>query len=389
MNIQINVKLIYKSLIFLICWLFTSTAFAQDVATLPYKVVANKMIIEIRLNGKLVPMIFDTGGKNVISSALNAEFGAAVIDSKEIVDANSSRKHVDIVKLNQVEIPDKKATFKDVPFAVVDNELFTCLGVGGLIGSDLWQNNTIEINDQTKEIKIRTGGMTVLPGDKQAIPFTASAHGDPVFMLNVGKYDQERVLFDSGADCFLSIKASDYPQLEQQGALYKIRQGIGGGSLGVVGRVAAGNRILLEVPELIIGGASFTRFRSSAGNASESLLGYRVLHYGKVTIDYVNKLFRFEPFKPGKIEVEADLKKNWDLEVREEGKQLTIGTVWEQMEGEVEVGDVVTHIDGKEIKSTSFCENLIIGIPVLEEKDQVILTVKTKQGIKNITINKS
>jgi len=389
MSIQLNMKLRYKSLLFLVCWFFTSTVFAQDVAILPYKVVANKMIIEIHLNGKLVPMIFDTGGKNAISSALKVEFGAAVIDSKEIVDANSSKKHVDIVKLNQVETPDKKATFNDVPFIVVDNELFTCLGVGGLIGSDLWQNNTIEINDQTKEIKIRTGGMTVLPGDKQAIPFSASAHGDPIFMLNVGKYDQERVLFDSGAACFLSIKASDYPQLEQQGALYMVRQGIGGGTLGVIGRVGTGNRILLEVPELIIGGASFTKFRSSAGNAPESLLGYRVLHYGKVTIDYVNKLFRFEPFKPGKIEIEADLKKNWDLEVREDGKQLTIGTVWEQMEGEVEVGDVVTHIDGKEIKSTSFCENLTIGIPVLEEKDQVILTVKTKQGVKNITIHRN
>jgi hypothetical protein len=382
-------KLRYKHLLFLVGWFFTSTVFAQDVAILPYKVVANKMIIEIHLNGKLVPMIFDTGGKNAISSALKGEFGAVVIDSKEIVDANSSKKHVDIVKLNQVETPDKKATFKDVPFVVVDNELFTCLGVGGLIGSDLWQNNTVEINDQTKEIKIRTGGMTVLPGDKQAIPFSASAHGDPIFMLNVGKYDQERVVFDSGAACFLSIKASDYPQLEQQGALYMVRQGIGGGSLGVIGRVATGNRILLEIPELIIGGASFTKFRSDASSAPESLLGYRVLHYGKVTIDYVNKLFRFEPFKPGKIEVEADLKKNWDLEVREDGKQLTIGTVWEQMEGEVEVGDVVTHIDGKEIKSTSFCEKLTIGIPVLEEKDQVILTVKTKQGVKNITIHRN
>jgi len=390
MSIQMNVKLIYKSLIFLICWFFTSTAFAQDVAILPYKVVANKMIVEIRLNGKLVPMIFDTGGKDAITSALKAEFGVAVMDSKEIMDANSSRKQIDIVKLNQVETPDKKATFKDIPFIVVDNELFTCLGVGGLIGSDLWQNNTIEIDDQAKVIKVRTGGMASLKDNKQVVPFVSDANGAPIFSLKVGKFDDAKVLFDSGAESFLLVNAKDYPRLEQQGALYMSRQGMGGGSMGVIGRSEKpGSRFLLQVPEVIVGGASFVKLKVSVGNSPQSLLGYRALHYGKITIDFVNKLFLFEAIKPGRIELEAEDVKTWDLELREQNHQLIISTVWNELEGEVELGDVVTHIDGKEIKPTSFCENIIAGIPVLKEKDQVVLTVKTKQGIKNITINKN
>ncbi|MCZ4245045.1 aspartyl protease family protein [Pedobacter punctiformis] len=348
------------------------------------------MIIEIKLNGKLVPMIFDTGGKNAITSALKTEFGVAVTSSNEILDANSNKKHVDIVKLNQVETPDGKANYKDVPFIVVDNELFTCLGVGGLIASDLWQNNTIEIDDQRKEIKIRPGGMASLKDNKQAIPFVADANGAPIFSLKVGKFDQARVLFDSGAPEFLSINSKDYPRLEQQGALYMVRQGKGGGSLGVVGRSEIiGNRFLLQVPELIVGETSFTKFRVSVGNSPESLMGYKALHYGKITIDYINKLFLFVANMPGKIEIEADLNKNWDLEVREQDNQLIVGTVWEQLEGEVEVGDVVTHVDGKEIKSITFCESITTGIPALKEKGQVVLTVKTKQGTKNIKIDKN
>jgi len=383
-------KIIYKFFTLLLFSFLTVAGYAQEVSVLPYKVVSDKMIIEIRLNGKLVPMIFDTGGKNAITPALKEEFKAAVIDSKEIIDGNSSKKHIDIVKLNQVETPDAKASYKDVPFIVVDNDLFTCLGVGGLIASDLWQNNTIEIDDQRKEIRITAGGTDALKIDKNAIPFVANANGAPIFPVKVGKFDEARVLFDSGAVELLSIIGKDYPGLEQQGALYMVRQGKGGGGGGVIGRsTKIGTRILLEVPELIVGGSSFTKLRVSAGNSPESLLGYKILRYGKVTIDYVNKLFRFEPFKPGKIELAADMKKNWDLELREEGNQLIVGTVWEQLEGEAEVGDVVTHIDGKEIGAISFCEKLTIGIPALKEKDQVVLTIKTKQGTKNITVDRN
>ncbi|MNK22511.1 hypothetical protein D3C87_407880 [compost metagenome] len=382
-------KLIYKTLAFFGCWFLTCTAYAQDVAVLPYKVVSNKMIIEIKLNGKLVPMIFDTGGKNAISSALKEEFKATVIDSKQIVDANSSTQQVDIVKLNQVETPDGKVTYKAVPFVVVDNELFTCLGVGGLIASDLWQNNTIEINDQKKEILIKVGGTESLKTNPQAIPFAANAGGAPVFNVKVGKHDEAEVLFDSGAEAFLSVTAKDYPRLEGQGALFMIRQGKGGGSVGVNGRGGIGNRILLEVPELIIGGNNFGKFRSSAGNSPQSLLGYGLLAYGNVTIDYVNKLFLFEPNNAGKIELAANSKKNWDLEVGELDNQLIVGTVWEQLEGEAEVGDVITHIDGKEIKSFSFCDKINKGFPIPNEKDQFVITVKTKQGTKNITIDKN
>lgn len=382
-------KLMYKTLAFFGCWLLTCPAYAQDIAVLPYKVIANKMIIEIKLNGKLIPMIFDTGGKNAISSALKEEFKATVIDSKQITDANSSTKHVAIVKLNQVETPDGKAAYKAVPFVVVDNELFTCLGVGGLIASDLWQNNTIEINDQKKEIRIKTGGTETLKTNPQAIPFAANAGGAPIFKVRVGKHDEAQVLFDSGAESFLSVTAKEFPRLEGQGALYMIRQGKGGGSVGVNGRGGIGNRILLEIPELIIGGSSFGKFRSSVGNSPQSLLGYGLLAYGKVTLDYVNKLFLFEPNKAGKIELPADLKKNWDIEVSEQDNQLIVGTVWEQMEGEAEVGDVITHIDGKEIKSFSFCEKINKGLPVPNEKDQFVIRVKTKQGTKNITVNKN
>jgi len=368
------------------CWVITGTVHAQDVVVLPYKVIANKMIVQVNLNGKSVSMIFDTGGRNSISKRLKESLGLSVRQSTALTDANSNKMQTDIVNLDQVEMSEGKATFKNVPFYVFDYELFACLGVEGFIGSDLFQNNTVEIDDQAKEIRIRTGGMPGLSSDRGAIPFTDDAGGMPVISLNMGKYDEAKVLFDTGSDGFLTLRRDEYLRLEQQEALHVIREGEGGGSIGAAGRGDMGKRILVEVPEMSVGRASFSNFRASVGNPPKTLFGYKSLQYGKVTIDYVNKLFRFAPLKPGQIEV--DSKKSWDLEMRIDGNQMVVATVWDKLKGQAEVGDVVTHINGKEIKPMTVCESIISGLQVLKENDQVVLTVKTKQGTKDITINK-
>lgn len=374
-------------LIIFSCWISASSLYAQEVTILPYKVISNKMIVEMRMNGKPVSMIFDTGGKNSISTKLKKELGLSVMSSQQLTDANSNKMQSDIVNLDKIETPDGKATFNGVPFYVFDYELFACLGVEGFIGSDLFQNNTVEIDDQAKEIRIRVGGMPALASDRRSIPFADDASGMPVISLNMGKYDEAKVLFDSGSDGFLTLRHDEYLRLQQQDALHVIREGEGGGSIGAAGRGDMGKRILVEVPEMIVGQASFVNFRAGVGNPPRTLFGYKSLQYGKVTIDYVNKLFRFEVLKPGQIAV--DLKKSWDLEMRVDGNQMVIATVWDKLKGQAEVGDVVTHINGKEIKPMSFCESITTGLPVLKENNQVILTVKTKQGTKNITINKS
>lgn len=380
----------YKLIGQVILCLFAMTVNAQDITILPYKVIANKMIVEIKINGKSVPMIFDTGGKNAITTAIKKEFNAEILQSREIVDANNAKLHVDIVGIDKVEIPNSNTIYKNIPFLAIDNEVFTCLGVGGLIGSDLWKNNTIIIDDRIKEIKIIEGGIDYLKSDKQVIPFVKDANDAPIFVVKIGAFDEARVLFDSGADVFLTLRAQDYPRLEAQGALYMVREGSGNGSVGVLGKsIKTGRRVLLQIPELSIGENHFKKFRANVGTSTESLMGYILTQYGKVTIDYVNKQFHFSPFKSDQIELANNLKRNWDLELRAEGDKMIVGTVWEQLKGKVDVGDVVTHIDKIPIRPTNFCNHIIMGIPALNKKNEALLTIKTRLGIKDIKIERN
>ncbi|UIR54893.1 retropepsin-like domain-containing protein [Sphingobacterium sp. SRCM116780] len=366
--------------------LFGMHSYAQEVTVLPYEMIGEKMIVKMLINGELTPMVFDTGGKNLIKVKLKEKLGLSTINSKEVIDVSGQKQHVDIVQVNSIETPDHKTSFQKVPVLVLDNELFECEdGPQGLIGSDLWQNSTIEIDDKAKVIKIRSGGLASLKNNPQALPFIDNGQGSPIFEIKIGRFDKARVLFDSGAAGFLTLKVPEYPRLEGLGALYMIRQGEASGSLGVLGRGANGNRYLLEAREIFIGQGSFSKFRFGVTNSTESLLGYQLLTYGNITIDYVNKLFLFEPFTTEKVKGAQTF---WELEMGPADDKMIVTTVWEKLKGEVAVGDEITHINGKKIIPLSFCENLKGGYPILEESERLVLTIKTKDGIKEIEVVK-
>ncbi len=379
-------KNIYFSLIFCV---FALSVRGQDAVVFPYQVIASKMVIQVKLNGKLVPMIFDTGGRNSISTALKTEFNAAVVGTMSILDANSNKKQIEVVQLEELGFPagNEATLFKNPRFLVLDSEIFPCIGVQGYIGSDLLQDCTIDIDDQKKEITISKGGRSSLMSDREVLPFVDDAKGIPIVSVNVGKYDQIRMMFDTGSDALLSLKNDAYERLKTDGLVQVLREGEGGGSIGVNGRGGAGKQIMVQVPELLIGSFQFTNARAKVGNPPETLLGYQSLKYGKVTIDYVNKLFLFSPFTTEKVDL-THAKQNWNLEIYVHDGQYLVATVWGKLIGQVAVGDVLTHINGKVIKAIPFCESLTNGLPVLKENTKLVFTLKTKSGLKNITVQK-
>lgn len=383
-NKRVTMKYIYCCFI---CCVFALTARAQEGLVFPYQVIANKMVIQVRLNGKLVPMIFDTGGRNSISTALKAEFDAPVVGTMGILDANSNKKQIEVVQLEELGFPTGDTLFKNPRFLVLDSELFPCIGVQGYIGSDLLQDCTVDIDDQKKEIRITKGGRSSLMSNRQVLPFVEDAKGIPIVTVNVGKYDEIRMMFDTGSDAFLSLKNDAYERLKVEGLLQIMRTGEGGGSIGVNGRGGAGKQIMVQVPELMIGSFGFANVRARVGNPPETLLGYQSLKYGKVTIDYVNKLFLFSPFSSGTADL-THARHNWNLEIYVHDGQYLVATVWGKLIGQVAVGDVLTHINGKAIKAIPFCESLTSGLPILKENTKLVFTLKTHSGIKNITVIK-
>ena len=123
---------------------------------------------------------------------------------------------------------------------------------------------------------------------------------------------------------------------------------------------------------------------TSTNNHPYTLLGVKLLQYGKVTIDYPRGRFYFEAFQPdNEINNQGN---NFDLTVKD--GDLFVSTVWSSTKGKIAVGDKVVKINGKPAKKYDFCESILNGIPELKEKKKTKLTIETASGVKDIIYEK-
>lgn len=353
--------------------------------SVPYKVVGGKMVIQIELNGKSVAMIFDTGGQSTISLDLKNEWQLPVIRSQNIKDSNSQVKSMDIVQVDRVSITGTEASFSSYPFLVADSGFFACFdNARGLIGSDLFQNCTIEINSKESMIKVMSGGV-LKNNDRRCLPFS-SAQNVPVIAISIGKYAGVDAIFDTGSPYFLDLKEDQISSLLAKEAIQVKHKGKGGRTMGVHGFVDQPEKVNFILPDIYMGKLKFSNVHSSLSPAPLSLIGMEILKYGTATVDYVNRLFRFDAFND--IEF-TDKRTFWDVNLTLKDGKLVVLTVWEHAKGDVALDDEVTHIDGVAVGDVNYCESITTGLPLLKDKTQAILTLKTKQGIKKITIKKS
>lgn len=379
-----------KFIIYLVCGLmFSVTAGMAQVfnTSIPYHVIGDKMVVHFKINGTEIPFIFDTGGQTSMSSKLKTSLGLTTLSKREITDVNNSKVMLEMVKIPKLESTDGQAIFTDVNAMIIDNEVFGCFdGAVGLIGSDLFQKCSIEIDDKTKTINITNQSKLSLNGKKQVNEFLPNSKGMPIFLMNVGDFADIDVLFDSGAGSTVLLKTDDFRKLLGAAEVAILRKGTAIGSIGVNGFGPSGSRYLINIPAFKLGKQKFVNFKSGSANSPHSLLGVEMLNYGKVTIDYINKLFYFEPYQAEAVD---NTDKKWDVDLFVKDNKLMIAAIWDDVKADVKLGDQVTQINGKPVKPLNLCESMIQSIPELKNNTELELTVQTSSGEKKITIKKT
>lgn len=164
-----------------------------------------------------------------------------------------------------------------------------------------------------------------------------------------------------------------------------VSEGYGEGSIGVSGQADKASSYRVRIPLLSVGATKFRNVTTSTNNHPYTLLGVKLLQYGKVTIDYPRGRFYFEAFQPdNEINNQGN---NFDLTVKD--GDLFVSTVWSSTKGKIAVGDKVVKINGKPAKEYDFCESILNGIPELKEKKKTKLTIETASGVKDIIYEKN
>ncbi|WP_099290515.1 MULTISPECIES: aspartyl protease family protein [unclassified Butyricimonas] len=368
-------------------WLFCMMTFpvvAQQYKTvLPYRMVGGKMLVEMIMNGTPRSFIFDTGGRTALTGEICEELGLTVTDSLVVTDVNNNQATYPIVVIESLLTPDGKINFKGVPaLQLAQPSPFECFHADGLIGSDLLARTIVEIDGKAKTVTITSAEKASAISLRKMLPFVKA--GMPLISLQAGAGNNITCLFDTGCPGFFSLKNTDFEVLKSAAAFNILSEGYGEGSIGVAGMAAADVSYRVRFPLISVGSTKFKNVSSETSTPPFTLLGVRLLDYGKVTLDYPRARFYFEAYEP-----ENDLgSKHYNVALRVKDGELFVSTVWSAMKGIVEVGDKVTKINGKPTGKYDFCESIINGIPELKAKKKTKLTIRTRQGEKVIVYEK-
>ena len=376
-----RMRLIFGILLFLIV---VPLSAQQVKSVIPYRMVGGKMIVDMTINGQVRSFIFDTGGQMALTGELCEELNIPVVDSVKVTDVNGKEVGLPRVFVSSLMTPDERINFSGAPAMKLSTPSpFECFHADGLIGSDLFKDLIVEIDGKAKTITVTSAEKSSTVSLRKMLLFSGKGFM-PIITLQAGAGNSLVALFDTGCPSFLSLKNRDYENLRSSGAFQVMSEGIGGGSIGVGGMTESKISYRVDLPLLSVGPTKFKQVTAETATPPYTLLGVKLLEYGKVTIDYPRRRWYFEAY-----EQEFDMtSKHYNVNLQVKDGNLVVATVWSAMKDVVEVRDKVVKINGKPAGKYDFCESIISGIPELNEKKKTKLTILTKDGEKVIVYQK-
>lgn len=353
-------------------------------AVLPYRVVAHKMIVDLKINGKTYPFVFDTGGTMGIIDRVCDELQLPENGSITITDVTGNNTTFPKCNVREVKIPKGNLSFANVPvMKMVTPSPVERFGVVGLLGSDLWRNAIVHIDHKKQVITVTSAEKPVELDDRYRIPFIDKNGICPVVSVFFGDH-AIRALFDSGAYSFLSLKETDYRDLYSWNMTKLLDRGFGRGPSGVGGtQIPRVETKRVWIAPIKVGSAILKNaITDELTTATQTILGMRMLEYGEVTIDYERRLFYFVPYQEiSQVDVEFY---PLAFELKLAGKELRVSQVWGDLKKSIKLGDKLVAINGKNIEKYDTREILMKGIPQVTGKKKNELTILTKGGEKKV-----
>ena len=133
-----QVKCFRASVLFilLVCAVFQTGNAQSKRAELPYRLVSNKMIVEIDVDGTKLPMIFDTGGVMAVMDSVCDQIGLEQIGNMVITDMTGRKTTYPQARINKLTIPGSDMAFDSVSvMKITTPSPIQQFGVAGLVGS--------------------------------------------------------------------------------------------------------------------------------------------------------------------------------------------------------------------------------------------------------------
>ena len=325
--------------------------------------INGKLIVPVTINGKTYNFVIDTGAPLTISDKLYKELNLPIISQKEITDVSGRKKEVKIISLPELHL--QEITFIDTPGCVFHEEssdffnLFECLEIDGIIGSNMLRNSVIQFDERSKHIII-SNNFFKIPKKKvvKAQKMKLSPSSNPFIMIGLHKERKvgDYVLFDTGASEFYCMSMYTYNYLNGRADVTKIAEGEGSFAWGFNGVFENQQHLLLNIKEFYLRNKIFNDLIVTTTNTI-SLIGAQLLQYGKTTLDYKKKFFYFDPFD--NVNTDELSERPRAILPTLQNEKLVVGIIWDKtLESKINLGDEVLSINGFDIQAMDTCEYL-------------------------------
>ncbi|WP_345953648.1 retropepsin-like aspartic protease [Mucilaginibacter sp. PAMB04168] len=351
---------------------------------IPYEMIAGRIFVQASINHRKARFLFDTGAPTQLSPALAKELNSSFISGTVVSDANGNQDSLKLVRAGNITLGN--ITFSNIPALLVTNELYNCWKIEGVIGSNLLRNAIVKI-DPVKKILILTDNEKRLGLNKSystKLNLLRTGQSSPILKVDLNNRVNLEAEFDSGDNGFLMLSPKHMKQLDKFSAFTVVGKGFGAVHRSIYGLQKMDSTYRLVFPTVTVAGVTFKHAAVETIANTTPRLGTTLLQYGAVTLDYKHGKFYFDPNSSN-----IDLtEKQWPVDFTTQGEKLIAGVVWGNLQNQITPGDHITAINDVPFPKTNLCQWLN-GKPILENVEQVTLTIKNTKGeIRKVQITK-
>lgn len=345
-----------------------------------YENVNGKLIIPVTINSKTYRFLFDTGAPNLITSELKKQLAFTSGNAISVSDANNARQQMEVITIPLFKLGD--VFFKNTAALVydgTDNVLFDCFHIDGIIGSNIFKKSVIQILSKEKLIILTNTikKLNIKSQNASRLKLVGSQRS-PYILVQLKDETEatEEVLFDSGANGFYDLCLRHYNTFEPRDVISTISEGQGANSIGLFGVAQSQTQYRVKIPQMTINGTVFKNTTTITESDDNSRIGSELLDYGNVTLDFKNKKFYFDAFKP-----EIDLEeKQFGFTPTLVDKTMVVGIVWdESLKERVKFGDEILSVNGINFNNIDTCD-FITTPSMFKASDTLDISLKNSQG---------
>lgn len=354
---------------------------------IPIKLVYDKIVVPVTINGKTYQFLLDTGAPNLISKELYDELNLEKRASATLSDANNVKQLIEVIEIPSIQIGN--LIFENQVATVYDlknHNPLSCFRIDGFIGSNLLKKSIIKISKNDKKIILSDQIKKIKPKKKptkiKLIGIQKAPYIQFSFLSNNKVVAIDWVLIDTGMDGFYEMSNLNYKIFEHQKSIQVIGKSTGSNGVGLFGAGIPSEQTLLQVETASLNNTIINNLIINTTDDNNSRIGADFLNYGDLIIDFKNENAYFEFEKILTISEKIPKFNNTIID-----DKFVVGLVWDKnLEDKMSFGDEIISIDSNTISEMSMCQ--ILGLKnILKNKVSYTIEVKNKDNqIQNILI---